>query len=395
MDLITRGNKVIMETYKRFPLVFDKGQGCVLTDHDGKEYLDFVAGIAVDALGHSHPGLLAAMQAQMEKLVHISNLYWSQPGIELAEMLTQASGLDKVFFCNSGAEANEGAIKLARKYGREVHGEGCYEIITADNSFHGRTLATLTATGQKQFHKDYDPFLEGFHYVPFNDFEALAAKVSEKTCAILLEPIQGEGGVYVGDQTYLQQVRALCDEKDILLIFDEVQTGMGRTGKLFAYEGYGVEPDVMTLAKALGNGVPIGALLAKDAVASHFKPGDHGSTFGGNPLVCAAAFATIQAIEDENILTNVNEMGNYFEGKLVAFKEKYDFILDVRGKGLLLGMELAMKGADIVAKCLEKGVIINCTHDTVLRFLPPLNVTSAEIDKAVAVMDEVFQTIEA
>ena len=394
-EIKTKGQTYLMNTFNRGAICMVEGQGSYLKDADGKQYLDFLAGIAVNALGHNHPKVTAAIAEQAAKLVHCSNFYWIEPQVQLAEKLITNSVLDKVFFGNSGAEANEGAIKLARKYGREVHGEGCYEIITADNSFHGRTLATLTATGQKQFHKDYDPFLEGFHYVPFNDFEALAAKVTEKTCAILLEPIQGEGGVYVGDQAYLQQVRALCDEKDILLIFDEVQTGMGRTGKLFAYEGYGVEPDVMTLAKALGNGVPIGALLAKDAVASHFKPSDHGSTFGGNPLVCAAAFATVQAIEDENILANVNEMGNYFKEKLVAFKEKYDFILDVRGKGLLLGMELAMKGTDIVAKCLEKGVIINCTHDTVLRFLPPLNVTCAEIDKAVAVMDEVFQTIEA
>lgn len=388
-----KGQAYLMNTFNRGTICMVEGNGSYLKDADGKEYLDFLAGIAVNALGHNHPKVTAAIAEQAAKLVHCSNMYWIEPQVQLAEQLVTHSALDKVFFGNSGAEANEGAIKLARKYGREEHGADCYEIITAVNSFHGRTLATLTATGQKQFHKHFDPFLKGFHYVPFNDFPALLEQVSEKTCAILLEPIQGEGGVYPADVAYLQQVRALCDEKDILLIFDEVQTGMGRTGTFFAYEGYGIEPDVMTLAKALGNGVPIGALLAKDFVASHFNPGDHGSTFGGNPLVCAAAVATIEAIEEENILANVNEMSAYFKEKLSVLKEKYSFITEIRGKGLLLGMELTMKGSDIVAQCMEKGVIINCTHDTVLRFLPPLNVTTAEIDQAVAVLDEVLQAL--
>ncbi|MDP2843771.1 MAG: acetylornithine/succinylornithine family transaminase, partial [Acetobacterium sp.] len=307
MDLITRANNVIMATYKRFPLVFDKGQGCVLTDSEGKEYLDFVAGIAVDALGHSDPGLLAAMQAQMEKLVHISNLYWSEPGIELAEMLTKASGLDKVFFCNSGAEASEAALKLCRVYGKLKKSKDAVEIIAMNQSFHGRTYAAITATGQKKYQENLEPLMPEIYHVAYNDIDALKAQISPKTCGIILEPIQGEGGIYPADPDYLKEVRKICDEQNIVLIFDEVQTGIGRSGKLFAYQQYGVVPDVVTMAKGLGGGVPIGGIIAKEHIAEVFTPGTHASTFGGNPFVCAAAKYVIETLTTTGFFEAVTE----------------------------------------------------------------------------------------
>ena len=388
MDLITRGNKVIMETYKRFPLVFDKGQGCVLTDNNGKEYLDFVAGIAVDALGHSHPGLLAAMQGQMEKLVHISNLYWSQPGIELAEMLTQASGLDKVFFCNSGAEACEAALKLCRVYGKLKKSKEAVEIIAMQQSFHGRTYAAITATGQPKYQENLEPLMPEIYHVPYNDIEALKAQITPKTCGIILEPIQGEGGIYPANPDYLKEVRKICDEQNIVLIFDEVQTGIGRSGKLFAYQQYGVVPDVVTMAKGLGGGVPIGGIIAKDHVAEVFTPGTHASTFGGNPFVTATAKYVIETLTAPGFLEAVVEKGDYLKSKLEALKKDHPAIKEVRGMGLIVGVQIDADLGAIVAKAMEKGLLLITAGSNAIRFVPPLVVTKAEIDQAVQIFSE-------
>ncbi len=302
----------IMQTYKRFPIVLVKGQGQKVWDANGKEYLDFVAGIAVCNLGHSHPGVIGALTTQLEKLTHVSNLYYTEPQAQLAKLLVDNSFADKVFFCNSGAEANEAAIKLARKYAHENLGDDKFELITMKDSFHGRTMATITATGQEKFQFGFTPLLEGFTYVPFNDLSALEKAINKKTCGIMVEPIQGEGGVNIPDDKYLQGVRSICDQHNILLIVDEVQTGIGRTGKMFAYEHAGIEPDIMTLAKALGNGFPVGAMLAKDKIAKSFTSGNHGSTFGGNPLAMSAALATLQIMIEENILENTRKVGEYF-----------------------------------------------------------------------------------
>lgn len=389
-QLIAEGEKYLMHTYGRLPMVVTKGKGSVIWDADGKEYLDFVSGIAVNGLGHCHPAVVEAIEQQSEMLIHCSNLYWIEPQIQLAKLLVEHSALDKVFFCNSGAEANEGAIKLARKYAAEQGHPERTEIITMKQSFHGRTLATLKATGQEKFHQYFHPLPEGFSYVPFNDFAALKEAVSERTCAIMLETVQGEGGVIAADPTYLKQVRALCDERDILLILDEVQCGMGRTGTLFAYEQYGITPDIMTLAKSLGGGVPIGAFLATDKVAAAFHPGDHGSTFGGNPLVTAAGVATMKAMLEGNVLTHCREISAYLWSKLEELKDKYEDILEVRGKGLLVGLALSHEGGDIVSFAKEQGLLINCTAGTVIRLLPPLTVTKEEVDKAIAILDAAF-----
>ena len=388
MDLITRANNVIMATYKRFPLVFDKGQGCVLTDSEGKEYLDFVAGIAVDALGHSDPGLLAAMQAQMEKLVHISNLYWSEPGIELAEMLTKASGLDKVFFCNSGAEASEAALKLCRVYGKLKKSKDAVEIIAMNQSFHGRTYAAITATGQKKYQENLEPLMPEIYHVAYNDIDALKAQISPKTCGIILEPIQGEGGIYPADPDYLKEVRKICDEQNIVLIFDEVQTGIGRSGKLFAYQQYGVVPDVVTMAKGLGGGVPIGGIIAKDHIAEVFTPGTHASTFGGNPFVCAAAKYVIETLTTTGFFEAVTEKGDYLKTKLEALRKDHPAIKEVRGMGLIVGVQIDADLAVIVAKAMEKGLLLITAGSNAIRFVPPLVVTKKEIDQAVQIFAE-------
>lgn len=381
-----------MNTYGRFPVVLRKGRGMKVWSSDGKEYLDFVGGVAVNILGHCHPRVVVAIQKQAQRLIHVSNYYYIEPQIKLAKLLVENSFADKVFFCNSGAEANEGAIKLARKYSKEHISTKRFEIIAAKNSFHGRTLAALSATGQEKFYKGFEPLVPGFKHVPFNDIKALKKAITDETCAVLLEPIQGEGGVRVPDPNYLKDVRDLCNEHNLLFILDEVQTGMGRTGKLFAYEHFGITPDIMTLAKGLGGGVPIGALLATDKVASAFQPGNHASTFGGNPLVCAAAVATIEVLlEDGFILDQCNRMSKYFIEKLENLKSKFpDLISDVRGKGLLLGMELTREGDQIVKACLEKGILINCTSGNVLRFIPPLIVQRRDIDQLVDVLHGIF-----
>ncbi len=378
-----------MNTYRRFPLVFTRGEGTRLWDVEGRSYLDFIAGIAVCSLGHSHPRVVGAIRAQAGRLMHVSNLYHIDCQIALAEQLVAHSFADRAFFCNSGAEANEGAIKLARKYGREKMG-GRYEILTMRDSFHGRTLATVAATAQEKFQEGFAPLTPGFSYAPFDDVEALEKAVTPQTCAVLLEPIQGEGGVRIPRPGYLRAVRRLCDERGILMILDEVQTGMGRTGTLFACDREGVAPDILTLAKALGNGFPVGAVLATEQAAAAFTPGSHGSTFGGNPLAMAAGLATLEVLREDGFLEHVRERGASFLGKLKTLQQRHPVVREVRGRGLLLGMELDREGADIVRKAMEQGILINCTSNTVLRFAPPLIVTEAETDCVVSVLDEIL-----
>jgi predicted acetylornithine/succinylornithine family transaminase len=392
MTLFNDSDNYLFSTYNRYPIVLIRGEGSRVWDQDGREYLDFVSGIAVCNLGHCHPKIVESVITQARKLIHVSNLYHIKPQIELARLLVESSFADKVFFCNSGAEANEGAIKLARKYMRDTHGEERYEIIVMDNSFHGRTLATLTATGQNKMKEGFDPLVPGFKHVPFNDMEAIRQAVTDQTGAILVEPIQGEGGLNFPAENYLAQLRAFCDDNNILLIFDEVQVGMGRTGRLFAYEHYGIVPDIMTLAKALAGGLPIGAILARKEVARSFSPGTHASTFGGNPLVTAAGIASLTTLSDPTLLEHCGSMGSYFMDQLKGLKKKYPSIQDVRGKGLLIGMELDRSGADIINECLKKGVLINCVQEKVLRFIPPLIVTKEEVDRVVSTLDEIFST---
>ena len=390
--LIEDSKLYLMNTYNRYPVVFVRGRGMKLYDSDGKEYTDFLAGIAVNNLGHCHPKVVVAMQKQAQKLVHVSNYFHIEPQIRLAKMLVQNSFADRVFFCNSGAEANEAAIKLARKYAKENMGPERHEIITAYNSFHGRTIATITATGQEKYQKSFTPLLPGFTYVPFGDVSAVADAITGRTCAVMMEPIQAEGGVRVPPENYFRELRALLDEKGLLLILDEVQTGMGRTGKLFAYEHYGIEPDIMTLAKALGGGAPIGAMLAKESVADTFVPGDHASTFGGNPLACASGLATLEAIlEDGWLLSFAARMGEYLKKGLSNLQKKYPFIRDVRGKGLLIGMELESGAAEVVKEALKEGYVINYTMQDVLRFAPPLIVTEDDIDGLLDILDRIFE----
>lgn len=393
-EVFEESRKYIMNTYKRLPLFIVKGRGNRVYDGEGKEYLDFVSGLAVNNIGHCNPRVTVAFQKQAQRLVHTSNLFYTEPQVKLAKLLVENSFADKVFFCNSGAEANEAAIKLIRKYSSEKE-TGRYGIITALNSFHGRTMATLTATGQDKFHKGFEPLVPGFFYVPFNDIAAVEKAINDKTAAVMIEPIQGEGGVNIPDRDYLKRLREICDLNGILLALDEVQTGIGRTGKLFAYQHTGIEPDIMTLAKGLGGGLPIGAMLAKDHVASAFTPGTHASTFGGTPLVCSAAVEVMKILtEDEIILDTCRRMGSYLVDELNNLKLKYpDIIKDIRGKGLLIGMELNIAGEDVVRECLKKGVIINCTMERVLRFLPPLDVSQPDIDKVIETLTDVFDGI--
>lgn len=398
MDLkkiLDESSRYLMNTYNRFPLVIRKGRGMRVWSVEGKEYFDFVGGVAVNCLGHCHPKVVIALQKQAQRLIHISNYYHIEPQIKLAKILVEHSFADKVFFCNSGAEANEGAIKLARKYFRDLPAQNRYEIITALNSFHGRTLATLTASGQEKIKVGFDPLVPGFRHAEFNDIDALEQAINKETCAIMLEPIQGESGVKMPDPDYLRDVRELCDRHGILLILDEVQTGIGRTGKLFAYEHYGITPDIMTIAKGLGGGVPIGAVLATDKVAVAFQPATHGSTFGGNPLTCAAAVATVEVIlEDDFILDQCRRMGKYFRKRLEDLKKEFPSIIaDVRGMGLLIGMELTRDGAPVVNACMERGILINCTAGNILRFMPPLIITEKDIDHLVDVLEQILDRL--
>lgn len=377
-----------MGTYARNPIVLETGRGPWVYDAEGKRYLDFLGGIAVNILGHCHPAVVGAIRDQAARLIHTSNLYHTAPQAELAALLTRHSFGDKVFFCNSGAEANEGAIKLARKYARKIGGENKYEIITALHSFHGRTLATLAATGHAKYRQGFEPMPAGFINVPFNDLEAVKAAITANTAAIMVEPVQGEGGIYPASKAYLEGLAALAKEKGLTLIFDEIQCGLGRTGDLFAYQTYGVEPDIMTLAKGLGGGLPIGAFIAGDEVASALKPGDHGSTFGGNPVACAAALATVKTILDENLPINAARVGSYFLAKLQTLKGKFEFVREVRGVGLMVGIELDVEGKAAVDFCREMGLLINCTEGKILRFLPPINITEDHVDQAVDIIGE-------
>ena len=389
-EIMDLGDQYLMRNVGRIPLAPVKGEGAWLWDADGREYLDFVSGIAVNSLGHCHPAVVDAICRQAGTLIHCSNLYYIEQQARLARLLVENSALDKAFFCNSGAEANEAAIKLARKYAKLKEGAEKFEIITALHSFHGRTLATVTATGQPKYHKGFEPLPEGFKYVPFNDLAALEKAVGPATCAVLLEPVQGEGGVNVASRHYLEGVQMLCREHGALLIFDEVQTGLGRTGRFLAYQHFGVEPDILTLAKALGGGFPIGAMLAKEDIAGAFQPGDHASTFGGNPLACAAALAAMEEMLLGGVVENAASTGAYLYEKLKGLGGKYPFVKEVRGLGLLLGMELNREGKDIVDGCLEQGLLINCVNNNVLRFIPPLTITPDDVDSAVAILDQVM-----
>ncbi len=383
-----KSSAFFMETYVRYPAVMTEGKGCVLKGEDGREYLDFVAGIAVCGLGHSFPLVTKAICEQAEKLVHVSNLYHTGPQTELARLLVENSFADRIFLANSGAEANEAAIKLARKQS----GKGRFEIISLEGSFHGRTLATLAATGQAKFHKGFEPLPKGFRHAPFGDLKSLEKMIRPETCAIMCEPLQGEGGVRPLDKDYIHGIRKLCDEKNLLLIFDEIQVGMGRTGTLFAYEQIGVTPDIMTLAKALANGLPIGAMLATESIAAAFGPGTHASTFGGNPVVCAAAVATLKTMLTGRFLDEVRSKGEYLSGKLMTLAKRYPGLAQgVRGRGLILGLVLTPAGVQlgtaIVNKCFERGILINFAGNAVLRFIPPLVVSREEIDTLIEALN--------
>ncbi|WP_295598729.1 acetylornithine transaminase [uncultured Methanobrevibacter sp.] len=382
-ELIKIEDDYFINTFTRQPIVLDHGEGAKVWDIDGNEYLDMFAGIAVNCLGHNHPKLVKAIQDQAEKLIHISSIYYNEPALIYAKRLVDKTDFDRIFYANSGAEANEGAIKLAVKY------TGKSEVISTVDSFHGRTIMTLAATGHEEYHEPFKQIMpQGFINVPYNDIEAIREAVNENTAAIIVEPVQGEGGVHVPDMQYLKEIQKICNENDIVFIVDEVQTGFGRCGTLFAYELFGVKPDVMTMAKGIGGGVPMGGILATEKVASAFVPGDHGTTFGGGPLVTAAANAVLDVFEEEDILSNVNEVGEYFISELKKLDK--EIIADVRGKGLMVGLELAKPGAEYVDKLREAGFLINCTAGNVLRFVPPLTITKAEIDQFVKALDEIL-----
>lgn len=390
-DILADSQQYLMNTYSRQPIVLIKGRGAKVYDSDGREYLDFVAGVATNNLGHCHPRVVVALQKQAQRLMHVSNHFHIEPQVRLGKALVEHSFADKAFFCNTGTEAIEAAIKLARRYAREVLKQDRYEIITMLGSFHGRTMGALTATGQDKIHKGFEPLLQGFRYVPFNDIDAVAAAINEHTCAVLVEPIQGEGGVNIPSPGYLKALRKICDEHQLLLMLDEIQTGMGRTGKLFGYEHEGIVPDVIAMAKGLGSGMPIGALLATDKAAQGFAPGAHGSTFGGNPLACAAGVATLETLlEDNIIIPSVERLGSHFVAQLKKLQKKYSCIKAVRGKGLLIAAELDFDGKEIVAACLKAGFLINCTCNTVLRFMPPLIISEEEIDSLIEALDQIF-----
>ncbi|WP_251441483.1 acetylornithine transaminase [Veillonella intestinalis] len=391
-DIINHDKQDYFPVFARYDIVLDHGEGPYLYDTNGKQYLDYLAGIAVNIVGHNYPPLVKAIAEQASKMIHCSNLYYTEVQAQAAAKLKALSGMDKVFFANSGAEANEGAIKLARKYATAKDPEKI-QIISALHSFHGRTIATLTATGQEKYHQGFGPLPAGFDYVPYGDINALTAKVTDKTCAILLEAIQGEGGVHIPSANYLKEVKTLCEKYDVLLIIDEIQAGMGRTGTFFAYQQFGIQPDIVTLAKGLAGGVPIGAFLSTNKLAHTFKAGDHGSTFGGNPLACAAANAVLTAIETEQLMANATTVGKYLLEQLSHLKTQYPtLITDVRGKGLMVGVELTKPGRDIVNHCLQKGLIINCTANTVLRFVPPLTITKEHVDQLITVLNDVLPT---
>ena len=390
-DWVESGKKYVMQTYNYFSIVIERGEGCYVWDIEGKKYLDFVSGIAVNSLGYKNQEFINNMIEQLNKINHCSNLYYNQPQIELAQTLVENSCFDKVFFCNSGAESIESALKLSRKYGKLVHGENCFEIITMNHSFHGRTYGAITATGQTKYQKDLEPLLPGILYSPYNDFEALKEKVTDKTCAIFIEPIQGEGGIRPAQKEFLLHVRKLCTEKNIVLVFDEVQCGIGRTGKLFAYEHYDVEPDIIALAKGLGNGFPIGAMMARDKIAEGFKPGDHASTFGGNPLACTAAKTVLHQLLNKDLLRNTVKQGEYLKEKLIELRTNHDLIIDNRGIGLMQGIELKIPVKPIIQDCINNGLLLVGAGENVIRFVPPLIIEENEIDEAILTLSNALR----
>lgn len=386
--IIEETEKYYLPVFGRYPMVMELGQGCRVWDNEGNEYVDAFAGIAVNSLGYNHPVLVKAISEQASKLMHCSNLYYTEIQAKALRVVAEATGMDRIFFANCGAEGNEGAMKLARKYGVSK-APTKYKIISADESFHGRTFDTLAATGHDYYHVGYGPLSPGHVLVPYGDIKALEAQMDDDVCAVLLEPIQGEGGVHVPPDEYLQQVRALCDKHDALLIFDEVQTGVARTGKWFAYMHSGVKPDILTFAKGIGGGFPVAGFAVPERLAHVFKPGDHGGTFGGNPLACAAVYATLTTIKSEGLVDKVAEKGEYFKNELRKLQEKYpDKVTDVRGCGLMLGMEVVGEGKPIVESCLANNVIVNCTAGNVIRIVPPLIISKEEIDIVVAALDK-------
>jgi len=393
--IIAEYEKYVAPTYTRLPIILAKGKGAKVWDVNGKEYLDFFPGWAVSGLGHCHPLVVKAIKGQAGKMLHVSNNYYNLLQGRLASEIIKNSFDGKVFFANSGAEANEAAIKLVRRYFSEIKKEDKFEIITMENSFHGRTLATITATAQPKYQQGFRPLPGGFKYIAFNNIEAVKSAITDKTAAIMLELVQGEGGINVASKDYILSLRQLCDEKGILLIADEVQTGMGRTGTMFVFKQYGITPDVMTLAKSLGGGMSIGAMVAARKYADVLQPGTHASTFGGSPIVCAAALAVFEAIKKEKLLSNTKKMGDYLKGLLLVLKNKYKFVKEVRGFGLMLGMELNIEGKNIVQESISKGLLINCTHDKVLRIMPPMGVSKEEIDKAIRILDVILHKTES
>lgn len=388
-------SKYLIGNYKKYPLFVDKGRKCVVYDYAGKRYVDLLAGIAVNALGYNHPRINNVIRKQIKKTFHVSNLFYHPYQALLAKKLVELSGLGKTFFCNSGTEAIEAAIKLARGHSYKNHlGDGKHEILTLDNAFHGRTYGALSATASEKYRKPYEPLVPGFRFVKFNDLEDLKAQFNERVCAIIVEPIQGEGGIHTCSTEFLTAARQLCDQCQALLIFDEIQCGIGRTGRTFYFQRFGIKPDVLTLAKPIGLGLPLGALLTTDKIAATFGPGDHGTTFGGGPLACRVGFEFLKIMEEENLLERITQTGKFFKEKLLELQGKYPFVLDVRGEGLILGMELSFPCREIVNRCLEAGFIINCTADRVLRFLPPYIITKKEINKFVKALDRILSEVK-
>lgn len=393
-EYIEQAEQDLLHTYNRYQIVFDKGDGVYLYDLDGKKYLDFFAGIAVFALGHHYKDFDDAVKAQVDKLIHTSNYYYNVPAIEAAKKLKKASGMDRVFFTNSGAEAVEGAIKAARKYAYLKDGKTDHEIIAMNHSFHGRTMGALSVTGNAHYREAFQPMIGNIKFADMNDFDSVLSQVSDKTCAILFETVQGEGGIYPATQEFMEKVRALCDEKDILLILDEIQCGMGRTGAMFAWQYYGVKPDIMTCAKAIGCGVPVGAFLMTENVAAHsLVPGDHGTTYGGNPLACAAVSKVLELMEEDRIVDHVNEITPYLEEKLDQLKEKYPFVTTRRGKGLMQGLVCDIPVAPIIADCLENGLVLINAGANIIRFVPPLIITKEHVDEMIAKLDQAMQSV--
>ncbi|MPW26634.1 acetylornithine/succinylornithine family transaminase [Alkalibaculum sp. M08DMB] len=392
-DTIKKGNQYIMNSYARFPIVFDRGEKVYLYDDKGKKYLDFVAGIAVNCLGYANQEFIDAINEQLKKLNHVSNLYWIEPAVEVAEKLAKYSGLDQVFYCNSGAEAVEAAIKLSRIYSQKNKSEECYEIISMNQSFHGRTMGALSLTGQEKYHNNLKPLLSGVNRAQINDLSSLQAQITENTSAIIIEPIQGEGGINPVDQEYLEEVRKICDKKDIVLIFDEVQTGIGRTGELFGFQKYGVVPDIVTCAKGLGNGIPIGAIVAKKKFSVEFTPGTHASTFGGNGIACSAAKVVLDQLMEKGLLQSIKKRGEHLANKLSELKDKFNIIKDVRGIGLIQGIELTIPVSDIVGACMEKGLLLVPSGANVIRFVPPLIITDEQIDEGISILESVLEEI--